>query len=166
MRCLATTLAVEIVKSTPNASENETGAWGPYISASMSASTIERTINTDAHVASRAAVLLPQSCRSIMLVNRPASTPSKLAGKTYSTRTNQRIITGPKGKIISYLPVQNSATLERKFSHIAFSSAKSANIVGRRFRDCTGSSDVEGNDTLSRLRGCCLSQSGHCEGMS
>jgi hypothetical protein len=163
MRCLTTTLAVEIVKPTPSNAENETVVELRYMTASTN---IERTISTDANMISRAAALVPQSCRSTTLVSPPATTPSTLAGKTHTTRTKKRALTGPKGKIISYLPVQNSATLARKFFHITFSINKSAKIVGRRFRDCTSSNDVEGNDARSRLRGCCFTQSDHCEGMS
>ena len=79
MRCLATTLAVEIVKPTPSNAENETVVLLRQMTASTN---IERTISTDANMISRAASLVLHFCRSTALVRPPATAPSTLAGKT------------------------------------------------------------------------------------
>jgi hypothetical protein len=102
IRCLTTTLAVEIVKPTPRESGNESVVRLAYMTASTN---IERTINTEAIIISRAAVLMPQCCRSTTLVSPLATTPSTVAGKTYATRANQRAIPELKGIIVSYLPM-------------------------------------------------------------
>jgi hypothetical protein len=112
MRCLTTTLAVEIVKPTPSNAANETVVELRYMTLSTN---IERTISTEAIMISRAAALMPQCCRSITLVIPLATTPSTVAGKTYATRANQRAIPELKGIIISYLPVKNSIALVKKF---------------------------------------------------
>jgi hypothetical protein len=100
MRCLTTTLAVEIVKPTPSNAENETVVELRYMTLSTN---IEGTISTDANKISRAAALSSQSCRSAALVSPPATAPSALAGNTYTTRAKKRAIAQLGEKIISYL---------------------------------------------------------------
>ena len=80
-------LAVEIAKLAPKNSENETVVRSRYMTARTD---IERTMSTDANMISRAAALVPHSCRSTALVSPPATAPTTLAGKTYTTRTSRR----------------------------------------------------------------------------
>jgi hypothetical protein len=100
MRCLATTLAVEIVRPTPSNAENETVVELRYMTASTN---IERTISTDASMISKAASLSPHSRRSTALVIPPATAPNTLAGKTYTTRAKKRANPVLIGIIVSCL---------------------------------------------------------------
>jgi len=79
MRCLAMMLAAETAKPTPSNAKNETVVLLRYVTASTN---IERTISTDANMISRAASLVPHSCRSTEHVSAPVNAPTTLAGQT------------------------------------------------------------------------------------